>query len=202
VTLRVGAPPERQAVEHAAVVVATPAAGAAALLEGATWLSDLRTRSTATLVLGLDRRLDTGWFGLTIPRREPPGAELAAVCVQSAKATALGEEGDALVLIPAPPVAEAWAGLDVDGVAARAYPALERVLPGVADRVVARRLVPLPDAITVPGPGHYARIRSLDRDALPRRVALAGDYLGAPTVEGAVRSGLAAADEVVDRLRG
>lgn len=200
VTVRVGVPPGRQGVEHAAVVVATPSPVAAGLLGDVAWLGELRTRSTATLVLGLARRLDTGWFGLTIPRRAPPGEELAAVCVQSAKSTALGEGGDALVLIPAPTVSATWAELDVDGVVARALPALERVLPGSADRVVARRLVPLPGAITVPGPGHYARLRALDRDALPRGVALAGDYLGAPTVEGAVRSGLAAADRVADAI--
>jgi hypothetical protein len=124
------------------------------------------------------------------------------VCVQSAKATGLGGDGDALVVIPAPTVASAWAALEPGEVLERALPVLERLLPGTAERVVGSDLVRLPGAITVPEPGHFTRLRAWDPDALPRGVALAGDYLGPPTVEGAVRSGLAAADRVLDPARG
>ena len=185
---------------HAGAVVAVPAAAAAALLPTVSWLGGLRTRSTATLVLAMDRPLETGWFGLSVPRREPPGREIAAVCVQSEKGTGLGGAGDALVVIPAPAVAAEWAADDPAAVLARALPGLERLLPGAGDRIIEARLIRHHDAV-VPAPGHFARVRAGAGEA-PAGVALAGDYLVAPTVEGAVRSGLVAADRVADRLPG
>lgn len=180
-------------VEHAGAVVAVPVAVAARLLPDIPWLGEIPTRSTAHLVLAVDRPLGTGWFGLSIPRREAPGDELAAVCVQSEKGTGLGGGGDALVVVPAPAVAGAWARLAADDILARAMPALERVLPGVGERVREARVLRLDDQVFVPAPGHYSRLLEWDGGGLPAHVALAGEYLESPTVEGAVRSGLASA---------
>lgn len=180
--------------EHAGAVVAVPVAAARRLLPGLPWLGEIPTRSTAHLVLAVDGRLDTGWFGLSIPRREPPGDELAAVCVQSEKGTGLGGAGaDALVVIPAPAVAESWARSAEDEILARAMPAVEQVLPGVGQRVREARVLRLDDQVFVPAPGHFGRLRQWDGRGLPAHVALAGEYLEAPTVEGAIRSGLASA---------
>jgi oxygen-dependent protoporphyrinogen oxidase len=179
--------------EHAGAVVAVPAAAAAGLLPGVPWLGEISTRSTAHLVLAIDRPLDTGWFGLSIPRREPPGGELAAVCVQSEKGTGLGGAGDALVVIPAPAVAETWARLPEDDIMDRAMPAVEQVLPGVGRRVREAAVLRLDDQVFVPAPGHFGRLRDWDGRGLPAGVVVAGEYLEAPTVEGAIRSGLAAA---------
>ena len=189
VALRVAA----EVVEHDAAVVAVPAPAAAALLPGRPWLRAIGTRSTATLVLSLDRRLDTGWFGLSIPRREPPGEVLAAVCVQSEKGTDLGGDGDALVLIPAPAVADSWARAEPGVVMEQAVPALDRVLSGASARIRGARLIRLPDQVTVPAPGLFDRSTGSAADPDSGRIAVAGDYRVGPTVEGAVRSGLAAA---------
>ena len=45
-------------------------------------------------------------------------------------------------------------------------------------------------------PGFIRRIQELDAVALPRGLAIAGDYMMAPTVAGAVRSG----DRAVSRV--
>lgn len=182
---------------HAGAVVAVPAPAAARLLPGIPWLADVSTRSTATLVLAVDGPLATDWFGLSIPRREAPGDVLAAVCIQSAKETALGGEGrEAVVVIPAPSAGERWAGAGPGAVLAEAGPAIEAVLPGLMARVVEARLVRLEDQVFIPAPGHFQRLAALDPDWPPAGVAVAGDYLVAPTVEGAIRSGLAAGSRI------
>ncbi len=189
-----------EAVEHAAVVVAVPPPAASRLLPGVELVGRIRARSTATLVLATRHRLETGWFGLSIPRRERLGGTLAAVCVQEEKGTGVvGEEGGALVLVPAPAVGERWASADAPDALREGVSALGEVFPGVADEVLEGRLVRLEESVWIPEPGHFERLAAFDPDTLPGWLALAGDYLVAPTVEGAVRSGLRAADRINTR---
>ncbi|MGH7448719.1 MAG: FAD-dependent oxidoreductase, partial [Longimicrobiales bacterium] len=54
---------------------------------------------------------------------------------------------------------------------------------------------------TIFPPGYLGHIARFDDAWLPARVALAGDYLIAPTVEGAVRSGERAARRVLASTR-
>jgi protoporphyrinogen/coproporphyrinogen III oxidase len=186
-------------VEHDGVVLAVPAREAARLLPSAEWLSTIRSRSTATLVLATDRPVRPGWFGLSIPRGESAGGEVAAVCVQEEKETAVNGDGSfgALVVVPTPDAGERWSGAEPGGVLEAALPMVETVLPGIGARIVEARLVRLPEATFVPAPGHFDQVRRLESIPLPPGVALAGDYLVAPTVEGAVRSGVRAARRVM-----
>jgi oxygen-dependent protoporphyrinogen oxidase len=180
---------------HAAVVVAVPAPEAARLLPEAALPRAVRTRSSATLVLATEGHTRTGWFGLSIPRTEPGGDTLSAVCVQEEKETGLGGvDRGALVVFPAPRLAERWHEAEPRAVLEEARPALERVVPEILERVVEARVVRVP-ALVVPEPGHFRRLEA-HIDDLPPEVALAGDYRVAPTVEGAVRSGLAAAERL------
>ncbi len=112
--------------------------------------------------------------------------------------TQLGGSGDALVLIPAPSVAGSWAASEPGEVMDQAIPALEQLLPGTRSRIREARLVRLPDRVTVPAPGHFRRLaeRSARAEPSPVRLAMAGDWCVAPTVEGAVRSGLTAARRI------
>jgi oxygen-dependent protoporphyrinogen oxidase len=73
---------------------------------------------------------------------------------------------------------------------------LGTALPEPAFAHVFRR----PRAIVKPAPGHYARMRDVVSRTHPR-VALAGDYLSAGIVEGAIRSGERAADRLDAALR-
>lgn len=189
----------RGAVGHDGVVVAVPPGEAARLLPSFPWLEGVRARPAAALVLAIRGDVRTGWFGLSIPRTELRNARLAAVCVQAEKETGVTRPGRAaLVLVPTPVEASSWATGEPRAVLERALPELDRVLPGVRERVAEARLVRLPAGGFVPYPGYLSRIAGFAAaaSALPDRVALAGDYLVAPTVEGAVRSGVAAADRI------
>jgi protoporphyrinogen/coproporphyrinogen III oxidase len=186
-------------VEHDGVILAVPAREAARLVPSAEWLATIRSRSTATLVLATDRPVRPGWFGLSIPRGESPGGDVAAVCVQEEKETAVNGDGSsgALVVVPTPEAGERWSGAEPGGVLESALPMVETVLPGIGARIAEARLVRLPEATFVPAPGHFDKVRRLESLPLPPGVALAGDYLVAPTVEGAVRSGVRAARRVM-----
>jgi protoporphyrinogen/coproporphyrinogen III oxidase len=185
-------------VEHAAVIVAVPASEAARLLPSAKWLSTVRCRSTATLSLATDGLIRPGWFGLSIPRGDALGSEVAAVCVQGEKETDVTGRGEAgaLVVVPTPSTGEWWSEAEPARVVESAMPTLETVLPGIRARILEARLIRLPDATFVPGPGHFDQATRLESLTLPPRVGLAGDYLVAPTVEGAVRSGVRAARRI------
>lgn len=193
---------------HQAVVVALPPAAAAGVTDAA-WLGEVPGRSTATLILATRSPIRTGWFGLSIPRTAPPGDRIAAVAVQAEKRTGVvrdgGSRADAgsaaaagsLVVVPTPAEGEQWAEWEPGRVLERALPAVERVLPDVAGDVVEARVVRLPGAVTLPLPGHYRRMAGRAEQSSTPRIALAGGYLVAPTVEGAVRSGLTAAQRLV-----
>jgi protoporphyrinogen/coproporphyrinogen III oxidase len=186
-------------VEHDGVVVAVPVAEASRLLPGASWLKEVRSRSTATLVLALDRPLDTGWFGLSIPRIESLGHGVAAICVQEAKGVGLMAGRGALVVVPGPAEGQRWAESEPAVALKAALPVLDRVIPGLREGVVEARLVRLGESTFLPEPGHFGRVAAAGGAAGAglAGVALAGDYLVAPTVEGAVRSGIRAADWIM-----
>jgi protoporphyrinogen/coproporphyrinogen III oxidase len=189
---------DHHTADHDAVVVAVPVAEANRLVPGMDWLGGVRSRSTAALVLGLSRPVETGWFGLCIPRAESTGAKVAAVCVQGEKETdVVGAGSGSLVVIPTPAAGEDWSEGEPRLALQSALPVLDEVLPGIRGDILEARLVRLGEATFVPAPGHFGRVRQLETSALPGRVALAGDYLVAPTVEGAVRSGLRAADRLM-----
>ncbi|MEJ2504574.1 MAG: FAD-dependent oxidoreductase, partial [Gemmatimonadota bacterium] len=181
---------------HPGAVVAVPPAEAARLLPDAPFPRGVRTRTSATLVLATRGHTRTGWFGLSVPRTEPGGEAISAVCIQEEKETSLGGvDRGAAVVYPAPTVAERWNGAEPRAVLEEAMPALKRVAPEIASRVVEARVVRIPGFV-VPEPGHFRRIGRAD-DGLAPELALAGDYRVTPTVEGAVRSGLAAADRLM-----
>ncbi len=72
-------------------------------------------------------------------------------------------------------------------------PAVERALPWIRGRVVRARRYRFPEGGALFYPGYLRHLARFEPGWLPARLALAGDYLVAPTVEGAVRSGLLAA---------
>jgi len=182
------------------VVVAVPPAEAKRLLAGSAideWLQGVRTSPTCTLALVLQRRIEAEYFGLSIPRAEGP-SPLVAICVQERKVGGLVPAANtALVAIPAPEQAAALAGVEPGAVLDRCLPLLERVFPGIRPLITRARVTAFPEGNTIFYPGYVRHLRAYDETRLPANVALAGDYLVAPTVEGAVRSGGAAAQRVL-----
>lgn len=197
-----------------AAVLAVPANRAAALLAASAndgtevsvlhrdldaWLRSVNERPTLTVAYRLDRPFPGDYFGLSFPRASGHGDRIAVVCVQSRKLPGLVPKGgDALVVMPAPQALPDLLPRGDDEIAALLLSDLERAVAGVSARVTASRVYRFDDAYSVFDPAHMQRLRSWNADWLPAGIALAGDYLMAPSVEGAVRSGARAARRVMD----
>ena len=182
-------------------VVAVPAPQARTLLHATgalgTWLDAVRVRASFSVCLRMDKPYPGDYFGLSFPRHSEVGDRVAALCVQSRKVRGLVPDGDALVALPAPHAVPALMQQSDDDIIVAMLRSLGQVVTGISRRVVSARVVRFADAYTLFGVGHLRALRAFDRAWLPRGVALAGDYLMAPTVEGAVRSGRAAADQLL-----
>lgn len=180
-----------------AVVCAPPARAAGMIGHEPTvsWLRAVRTRPAVSVTLWLRQKVPVDWFGISFPRLEPPGDVVVAACVQGRKlAFATGARGDAVVAFPAP------AFLDTNPsdqqLVTVVTGAMERALPGVGKAVDAAEVVRLEGGYRKFPPGYIRRLAH-DPPPVPAGVHLAGDYLVAPTVEGAVRSGVRAAQRIL-----
>ncbi|MBB4634115.1 FAD-dependent oxidoreductase [Longimicrobium terrae] len=189
-----------------AVVVAVPAPAALEIAKFLTptavqALGMVRVRPAATLALLLDRPAGVRWFGLSYAGGE--SREAAAACVQENKVAGLVPPGKGLLTVFAlPHAAERLDGADAGTAARMLLPDVARALPGIERRVQRAELYTWRDGWTVFGPGSLGRLPALRAAAWgsAARAVLAGDYLYAPTVEGAVTAGLDAADRIVARF--
>jgi protoporphyrinogen/coproporphyrinogen III oxidase len=186
---------------YSAAVLAVPANRAAALLDAggelATWLGAVRERSTLTVAYRLDSAMSSDWFALSFPRTSQPGRRTAVACVMSRKLQGLVPPGgDAVVAMPAPHALSQLMSRSDDDVAEFLLADIETAVRGISRRVTAARVYRHDDAYTVFDPGHVRRLLEYDPSWVPPGIALAGDYLMAPSVEGAVRSGIRAAQRV------
>ncbi|HSJ09578.1 MAG TPA: FAD-dependent oxidoreductase, partial [Longimicrobiales bacterium] len=189
-----------------AAVIAAPANRAAAMLSaegdapgaGAArvWLAGVRVRSSFTVTFRVDRPFPGDYFGLSFPRTTDIGRTIAAVCIQGRKLPGLVPSGDALVVLPAPTVVTSLYEAEDGHIANAMLAVLEDAVKGIGRRVTHVHVQRFQDAYSIYEPGHLRRIAQLGTLPLPARVALAGDYMTSASVEGAVRSGLAAADRV------
>ncbi len=184
-----------------AVVAAIPAPTLIELLRGGglsliEWLEKVRYRPTLSLALVLSRPVRSRYFGLSFPR----GAtrNLAVLSLHENKGTPFPYEGGLMVAFPRPETAPDLVGLPSREILDRLLPEIELAFPGIRTDIVRARVYRWPVGTPVFYPGYLrhllaARNGALEGDA---RIALAGDYLYGPSVEGAVSSGLAAAERI------
>lgn len=185
-----------------AIVLALPAQECARLLvaapELAVWLSQARTSPATALALVLSKRLRAECFGVAVPRTEPPGRDLVAACIESRKGAALVPAGrDVIVAFPAPRIAAEIADMPAPAVVNRLMPPLEAMFGPLEASVLAAKVYRDPSGYTQFPPGILRHLSQFDESAVPSRIVLAGDWLVAPTVEGAAVSGERAAGKVM-----
>lgn len=185
-----------------AAVVAVPAPVARRLLRPEEaldgWLERVETRPSTTIALALDRPVKGDYFGLSFPRRSEPGKAVVAICVEGRKAAGLVPEARGLLVVfPSPDAADAAAGAAPEEAVEMVMPAVERAFPGVGETVTRGRVYHFEHGYTVFYPGYLRHLAKYDAYTLSSRLALAGDYLVAPTVEGAVVSGARAVKRIL-----
>jgi oxygen-dependent protoporphyrinogen oxidase len=187
--------------EFDAAIIALPAPLVTNLTEMpppiAEWLKRVEFAPSAVLALVIDRTINADFFGLSLLRSEI--SELVAICVQARKASGLVPLDRGLLICLGSPQANASLVADGDAAVERMIAVVERVLPGTRKRITRAKLYRHPLGYPVFYPGYLKHLRRFPVDSLPRGIALAGDYLVGPTVEGALRSGERAAEGVLRR---
>lgn len=188
---------------HDAVVIATPAPVAARLLgagEAGAWLSRVRVEPTLTIAFRMDRSFPGDYFGLSFPRGTGAGERVVALCIQSRKLPGLVPPGgDALVALPAPTATASLLALDDAAAADAVLASLEQSVDGIARHVKSAHVFRYEHGYTIFEPGYLQHLARFNAAWLPPRLSLAGDYMLAPSVEGAVRSGEHAARRALGR---
>jgi oxygen-dependent protoporphyrinogen oxidase len=191
-------------VEADGVVLALPprevirAAGDLLVPAEADVLGASRAEAAVVASFACDGALAPHALWVRIPR--DAGLPLASVAIEPGAAGGFAPAGRTLVqLVASPRFSEAHLEAPEDAIARSLAAALERVRPGAARGAqpldVARFAWARPrfDVGRYRALAGFARVQA-DRRARGRRLYFAGDYLNAPTLEGAASSGLRAAD--------
>jgi len=165
------------------------------------WLAGRELRRSWTVAFSVDRALPHDVFGIF---EDATHAQLVSACaVHGAKFGADAPRGrDAVLAWPTPRAVEQLASEPAAGIVEAMRPEVERMVPAIAGRIARARVYRFDRGTVVPRPGFvkdHARGREL-ANALPLPITLAGDYLATPIIEGAVASGLRAADALMSRL--
>ena len=190
-----------------AAVIATDAHMAAELLEGIAsrdltdWLRSVTYRPSCTVAATVDTALPRDAFGVLV--HNDGRLPVSALAIHGAKATPPeGREADVVLAWPTPDAAQRLIDRPPSEIAAEIVPTIESLVPRAAGRIGHVRVYRHPRGIPLPAPGFVAdraRGRTL-ASQVQAPIALAGDYLTMPLLEGAVVSGEAAADHLKTKL--
>ena len=190
-------------------VIATGAEVARALLDKmltpshalVDWLATVETRRTWTVVLVLRRGMHAEAFGVLADPRE--ATMVSACAVPSGRWPVSLDAPHVILAWPTPGAVDELGERPAHEIVAAMMPEIERLVPEVRDGVARARVVRFDEGTPLAPPGflaHRAEGRAL-AESLEVPIALAGDYLTMPFVEGAVLSGERAASELVRRFR-
>jgi protoporphyrinogen/coproporphyrinogen III oxidase len=191
----------RREWQAAAVVIATSASVARGLLVPAlgeahpliTWLTSIVTRPTWTVMLSLDRPIHADSFGVLA---DPAKAAMVSACaLPGGRWSDPGSSNGIVLAWPTPRAVEELARHPAAELVAAMMPEIDRLLPETRGSVERARVFRFDEGTPLASPGFLAH-RALGRqleESLSLPVALAGDYLTMPLVEGAVISGERAA---------
>lgn len=189
-----------------AAVISTPADDALRILgsQGSvgSWLQGVRTRGAISVALLMDKPAGVKYFGLSFPRGE--STTLSTVSVQENKGGELIPPGrGALVAFVRPDVVSTLMEMEADEIVDAVLPDIERGFPNVQSNIHRARVYRWSGGNPIFYPGylrHLAHYRSgaVEGDG---PIALAGDYLYVPSVEGAVLAGADAARRLVQRFK-
>ena len=194
----------------AAVVIATSAGAARELLLPTlgeahpliTWLASVVTRPTWTVMLSLDHPIRAEAFGVLA---DPAEAAMVSACAMPAGRWSDPDLSSGIVLAwPTPRAVDELAKHGAAELVAAMMPEIHRLVPETRGAVERARVFRFEDGTPLAAPGflaHRARGRQL-AESLSLPVALAGDYLTMPLVEGAVISGERGAERIARRLGG
>jgi predicted NAD/FAD-dependent oxidoreductase len=191
-----------------AVVIATGAPAARALLSAAigdshalvAWLATVPTRPTWTVMLALGRELQADTFGVLA---NPAEARLVSACALPSGRWRPQAQAEGIVLAwPTPNGVERLGAQTATESVAAIRPEIERLVPETRGAVTHARVFRFDEGTPLTPPGFLAH-RAAGRElaaTLTVPIALAGDYLMMPLVEGAVASGELAAARIVRQL--
>jgi oxygen-dependent protoporphyrinogen oxidase len=164
------------------------------------WLSSVALRSTWTVALLLDRAARRDAFGIF---HDAPHASWVSACaVHGAKMPSPPGDRDLLLAWPTPAAIAELQREPSSALVSAMLPEIETLAPEVRGHVVRARVYRFDEGTPVAHPDFGAereKGRALAA-ALEPRVVLAGDYLTAPLIEGAIASGNEAAALLESRL--
>lgn len=182
--------------DGSAAVIATDPRAAHALLAPhlppddalARWLAAIPMRDTLTLALALDSAPPRDAFGVFQDVRI---ARMVSACVVHGAKHAMRVDRDAVLAWPTPASLDALRSASPESIATKMLPEVEALVPEVRGHVTRARVYRFEPGSPIPFIG-FVRDRARGTalaDAIALPVALAGDYLTTPLIEGAVASG-------------
>ena len=164
------------------------------------WLTSITTRPTWTVMVNLNRAVNGEAFGVLA---DPTEADMVSACALPGLRWPEQPPSKGVVLAwPTPHAVDQLRDRSPTELVSAMMPEIERLVPEVRGAVERARVFRFAEGTPLAAPGfiaHRAEGRRL-ADALPPSIALAGDYLTMPILEGAVISGERAAERIVRYL--
>ena len=164
------------------------------------WLSSVALRSTWTVALALDRTARRDAFGVF--HDAPHARRVSACAVHGASMSTPPADRDLVLAWPTPAAIADLEREESSTIVTAMLPEIETLVPEVRGHVVRARVYRFDEGTPVAHPGFAAERahgRALAAE-LAAPIVLAGDYLTAPLIEGAVASGNAAATLLESKL--